>query len=131
MIDCEEGYNYGKKFVIDTVDILSCYLPKGRPHLFWICSNYKACFLNLEDEQFPLCCRLEMLWQYKSILSFSTMENFSLRAFLPLHNQIVGDMTVQYTSIFGGIITKPTLRNIRLEVGNYEFIFKPDIRNFR
>ena len=32
----EEDYYYNKGVVIDTVKILFCLLPKGRPRLFWI-----------------------------------------------------------------------------------------------
>ena len=46
----------------------------------------------------------------------------SLRAFTPLRKRTVGDMDSQ-TSIFEGVITMPTLRRIRLEVGNHELSF--------
>ena len=31
LIYCEEGYDYGKGVVLDTVEILHCLIPKGRP----------------------------------------------------------------------------------------------------
>ena len=50
-IYCEEGYNYDKGVVLDTVNLLRFLLPKGCPHLFFIWSNYKVCCLNLEYDQ--------------------------------------------------------------------------------
>ena len=34
-IYCEDGYNYGKFFLLDTVDLLHCLIPKAYPHVCW------------------------------------------------------------------------------------------------
>ena len=47
----EEGYDYGKWVVLDTVGLPRCVLPKWRPFLFWIRSNYKVCCLNMEADR--------------------------------------------------------------------------------
>ena len=65
-IYCEEGYNGGKGVVLDTLELIRCLLPQGRPCWFRIYPIPKCAVWTWRLTKLTLCCRSELLCQYNS-----------------------------------------------------------------
>ena len=101
---------------------MCCLLPKGRPRLFWIHSNSKVLYLNLEFE------KISLVLHVRAALSVETYHIVQSGGYLFPEILLVlaqPNFWSRYGSvepyIFGGVITIPTLRRVISEGVNYEF----------